>query len=261
MTIIALIPSRSGSKRVPGKNTRTLAGHPLLAYAIATAYEADIFDAVAVSSDDPATLEIAEEYGANRLILRPEWMAQDWSPDITWVAHLLGQYPSFETFAILRPTSPFRRGSWVYRAWEAFQKSSADSLRAMRPSSEHPGKMWRCGEKVASPILPYWGGRGGWQADWHSLPTQELPSVWVQTAALEIGKRTAVFPPGERWQGEEPGTLYSGNIAGEIVFPWKCERDAPESIDINTESDWQRAEQMAAAHPEWLPQVVQRVIA
>jgi CMP-N,N'-diacetyllegionaminic acid synthase len=246
MTIIALIPSRSGSKRVPGKNTRTLAGHPLLAYAIATAYEADIFDAVAVSSDDPATLEIAEEYGANRLILCPLEIAhKDDDPDIKWVRHALEMCPGFDAFAILRPTSPFRRGEWVSAAYDWFKDSGCDSLRAMRSVSEHPGKMWIEGAGIAHPLLPF----SQLTTPWHSMPTQQLPRVLVQTAALEIAN-------------VELANRGAATISGSRVAPWITGWSAPGAdIDINQPEDFVRAEQMAAAHPEWLPQVVQRVIA
>ena len=64
MKIIALIPARGGSKRVPGKNVRPLAGHPLLFYTIAVAQESGIFSGVYVSSDDPRICYTAELRGA-----------------------------------------------------------------------------------------------------------------------------------------------------------------------------------------------------
>lgn len=239
--VIALIPARAGSKRCPAKNVRDLAGHPLLAYAIGTAQEAGIFTDIAVSSDSPETLAIAEAYGA-RAVLRPAALATDYSPDIAWVNHAIetveaesGQ--TFDAFAILRPTSPFRRGAWVKKAWDAFANDEAhcDSLRAMRPVSEHPGKMWRLGSVVARPLLPF----EGMDAPWHSLPTQELPRVYVQTAALEIA-----------WTAELPRS-----IAGDIVLPWLCDAGDAESYDVNSETDWAEVVALAAAHPEWLPPV------
>lgn len=77
------------------------------------------------------------------------------------------------------------------------------------------------------------------------MPSQELPRVYVQTAALEIA-----------WTAELPRS-----IAGDIVLPWLCDGDAPEAIDLNSEQDWERIVALAAAHPEWLPPVRQRVAA
>jgi CMP-N,N'-diacetyllegionaminic acid synthase len=244
--VVALIPARAGSKRAPGKNIRILNGHPLLAYAVATAREAGIFNGVYVSTEDFETARIAERYGA-KPILRPPEYARDWSPDIDWVTHALDLLHMAEcapdAFAILRPTSPFRRGAWVYAAWERFVKFGSDSLRAMRPVSEHPCKMWRlqasggnAGNAVALPLLPFSAD----SAPWHSMPTQELPRVYVQTAALEIG-----------WACN----VQNGTIAGDRVLGWPCESDAPESIDVNTEADWSRCVELAAEHPEYLPTV------
>lgn len=240
--VIALIPARSGSKRTPGKNVRLLNGAPLLAYAIATAREAGIFDSIAVSSDDAGTLEIAEQYGATELVLCPLSIAhKDFDPDIKWVGHALETHRGHDAFAILRPTSPFRRGEWVRKAWKHFSASRVDSLRAMRPVSEHPGKMWRVGEFCAHPVLPY----EGMSAPWHSMPTQELPAVYVQTAALEIA-----------WV--RPSLT---SIAGDVVLPWVCHSEDPESIDINSEDDWERVVRIAAEFPQWLPDVKMRATA
>ena len=79
----------------------------------------------------------------------------------------------------------------------------------------------------------------GYEAPWHSMPTQLLPKVYAQTAALEIAW-TRVLP---------------GSISGVMVRPYYTEADAPEALDINTEADWQRAVALAAAHPEYLPPV------
>ena len=71
---VALIPARSGSERVPGKNVRELGGHPLIAYTIAAAQAARVFDAVIVSTDSPEIAAVAESYGAEVPgCARPRW--------------------------------------------------------------------------------------------------------------------------------------------------------------------------------------------
>lgn len=231
--LVALIPARAGSKRVPGKNLRLLDGHPLLAYAIGAAQESGIFDYIYVSSEDHETLLTAERYGANGL-RRPRDLAADDSPDIRWVEHALVTIGPVDALAIIRPTSPFRRGAWIRSAWEYLQSWPAmESLRAMRPCSEHPGKMWAVRYGIALPILPWLGA----DAPWHSMPSQELPSVWLQTAALEISRMRLPFQ----------------SISGDLILPWLCAGDAPESIDINTPEDFERAQRLAAEHPAWLP--------
>lgn len=121
---VALIPARSGSKRVPDKNIRLLAGHPTIAYTIACALESGVFDSVIVSTDSEKYKEIAESYGAEVPFLRPVEMAGATSPDIEWIEFTLDKLRSqgrdFDCFSILRPTSPFRQPDTIRRAWQAF---------------------------------------------------------------------------------------------------------------------------------------------
>ena len=79
---IALIPARSGSKRVPNKNVRLLNGHPLIAYTIAAAIKSKAFSDIVVSTDSEVYAETAFQYGANVPFLRPTELAGDSSPDI-----------------------------------------------------------------------------------------------------------------------------------------------------------------------------------
>ena len=86
-SIVALIPARAGSKRVPDKNIRPLAGHPLVAYTIAAALQSEIFAAVIVSTDSKLYSDIAKYYGAEVPYSRPPELAGDFSPDIEWVEY------------------------------------------------------------------------------------------------------------------------------------------------------------------------------
>ena len=79
-SIIALIPARSGSKRVPDKNIRPLAGHPVMAYTIAAALCSEIFSDVVVSTDSERYADVALHYGAQVPFLRPAQFAGDMSP-------------------------------------------------------------------------------------------------------------------------------------------------------------------------------------
>ena len=145
--IVALIPARAGSKRVEGKNTRLLNGHPLLSYAIGAAQESGIFDGgIWVSSDSDEVQRTVLAYRVG-FIHRSANFARDDSPDIEWASaamKILTHSQNIDAFAIIRPTSPFRRGRWIRKAWEILQACPrADSIRAVRPCGEHPAKMWR----------------------------------------------------------------------------------------------------------------------
>ena len=230
---VALVPARAGSVRVPGKNVRPLAGHPLLAYSIAAARESGLFEAVVVSTDSEETAGIARAYGAE-VRMRPAAMAAATSPDIEWVRHVL-EGTSYEVFSILRPTSPFRRGATIRRAWERFAAvPEADSLRAVRPVREHPGKMWIVEGDLMRPLLPQTPG----EVPTHSRQTAALPAVHVQDSSLEIA-RTRIVAGGE--------------IAGERVVPFLCE--GHEGFSIDYPDDWEQAERLAAEDPSLLPPV------
>src|SRR5687768_15358323 len=114
--IVAFVPARSGSERVPGKNVRPLGGHPLLAYAIETARQSGIFERVVVSTDSEEIAEIARWYGADVPFLRPPEYATSTSPDIEWLSFTLQELEeSYDLFAIVRATNPFRGPETVKR--------------------------------------------------------------------------------------------------------------------------------------------------
>ncbi|NEO01629.1 MAG: acylneuraminate cytidylyltransferase family protein, partial [Moorea sp. SIO3I7] len=158
-TVVALIPARAGSKRVPGKNIRRLKGHPLIAYTIAAATQSQVFSAVIVSTDSEEVAEIARYYSAEVPFLRSPEYATDKSPDIEWIdytlRHLSDLGREFDCFSILRPTSPCRQPQTIQRAWQAFlaQADQVDSLRAVEKCQQHPGKMWVLKGSLMKPLL------------------------------------------------------------------------------------------------------------
>src|SRR5439155_14949667 len=116
---IALIPARSGSERVRDKNIRPLAGHPLLAYAIAAARQAGFFDRIVCSTDSGKIAEVAQRYGAEVPFLRPAALATATSPDIEWITHALEQLDEhYDLFAIVRATNPFRGPDVLRRGYD-----------------------------------------------------------------------------------------------------------------------------------------------
>ena len=238
--IVGLVPARSGSKRVPDKNVRTLAGHPLMAYTLAAARASGVFDAVVVSTDSAEYARIAEHYGAEVPALRPEELARSSSPDVEWVDHMLRVLReagrNYELFSILRPTSPFRQPETIRRAWDAFRnEEGADSLRAVERCAQHPGKMWTVQGRRMLPLLPFEvGGQ-----PWHSNQYAALPAVYVQNASLEIARARVVTE--------------LGSIAGAAVVPFFTE--GYEGFDINDPLDWKMAELLLREQEACLPTI------
>jgi CMP-N,N'-diacetyllegionaminic acid synthase len=219
-----------------------LAGHPLIAYTIAAAHASGVFDAVIVSTDSERYAAIAQHYGAEVPALRPPSLAGDRSPDIEWVEHMLGVLDgggrSFDAFSILRPTSPFRQPETIRRAWAAFTGDpGADSLRAVEPCREHPGKMWVWRGNRLLPLLPLSPA----DQPWHSSQYQALPEVFVQNASLEFAWVRVVRD--------------TGTIAGVNIVPFLTVRD--EGFDVNQPYDWRLAEELVRLGDASLPLIPQ----
>jgi CMP-N,N'-diacetyllegionaminic acid synthase len=235
-SLVAFVPARAGSERVPGKNIRPLAGHPLLAYAIATALQSGVADRVICSTDSEAIAEIARWYGADVPFLRPPGYATSISPDIEWLAHAFaGLDEHYELVAIVRATSPFRGPDAVRRGLDQLlAMPGADSIRAVRPAREHPGKMWLVEGETMRPLLD----QSHLDVPWHDSQYQALPTVYVQSSALEIAWARVVA---------------EGTLGGRVRLPFFTE--GREGFTIDYDEDWARAEALLAAGAVSLPEI------
>lgn len=241
LKVIALIPARSGSKRVADKNIRCLGDHPMLAYTISAAKGSGVFDKILLSTDSELYAEIGKHYGAEVPFLRPSEYAGSKSPDIEWVKYTLSRLVdegySFDCFSILRPTSPFRQAHTIRRAWELFKsENGVDSLRAVEVCSQHPGKMWITRGNRMMPLLPFETDK----QPWHSCQYTTLPEIYIQNASLEIAWTRVV--------------LEDGSIAGNSIVPFFTE--GYEGFDINEPFDWAYAEYLISEGEAQLPEVM-----
>ena len=108
LSVLAVVPARGGSRRVPGKNVREAGGRPLIAWTIAHGKLSRLVDRLIVSSDDEQIIRIARESGAEVPFARPAWLAKDDTPGVEPVLHALEQLPGFDIVVLLQPTSPLR---------------------------------------------------------------------------------------------------------------------------------------------------------
>ena len=228
---VAFVPARSGSERVPGKNVRPLAGHPLLAYAIETALQSGVFDRVVCSTDSEEIADVARWYGAEVPFLRPAEYATSTSPDIEWLGFTVERLEQpYDLFAIVRATNPFRGPAAVRRGLEQLLATpEADSLRAVELVKQHPGKMWLLAEdgRTMRPLLD----QATLDVAWHAGQYQALPPVYVQSSALELAWSRVVAETGTR--------------EGRVVAPFFTE--GYESLNVDDEEDWERAERLVAS--------------
>lgn len=227
--VLAIIPARGGSKGILHKNIRPFAGHPLIAYSIMAARQAETVTRVIVSTDDPQIAAIAREYGAEVPFMRPDELAQDHTLDLPVFQHALAWLIANEAYSPdvvvhLRPTSPVRPIGLVDEAVRLLlDNPEADSVRGVVPAGQNPHKMWRIDMQTGQmrslldvPGVP----------EPYNAPRQALPPVFWQTGHIDAIR---------------PATIVEKNsMSGSVILPVKI--DPRFTVDIDGPSDWQRAE-------------------
>lgn len=184
--VLAIIPARSGSKGLPGKNIRSLRGKPLLAWPVAAAQASRYVDRVIVSTDSPEFASIAAQYGAEVPFLRPAELAADASPSSAAVIHALdilaAQGDLYDYFVLLEPTSPLTEGSDVDAALETLvaNRDHADAIVSVSELvSSHPAFAVRIGDD--SLLFPYSA------VDFTRLPRrQDIDPVYALDGSLYV---------------------------------------------------------------------------
>lgn len=131
-TVLALIPARGGSKGLPRKNVRDLAGKPLLAWSIEAALKCPFLDTIVVSTEDQDIAEAAKRYGAEAPFIRPMGLATDSAKSIDVILHAINWFEErgrhFDLILLLQPTSPLRTVEDINGALDFFSKTNADAV-------------------------------------------------------------------------------------------------------------------------------------
>ncbi len=192
----AVIPARGGSKSVPGKNIRLFEGHPLIAWSIAAGKLAEKVSRVIVSTDSHEIAETAGRYGAETPFLRPARYAQDDSPDIDFIRHLLEWLYTHERkipeyLIHLRPTTPLRNPAHIDEALRMIQKDkTATSLRSGSICAHPPFKWFKKEHTYLTPLME------GMTCDEVNLPRQDFPEVYIPNGYVDIIKPDFVIRTG-----------------------------------------------------------------
>lgn len=231
MRVLAVIPARGGSKRLPGKNTRPLHGRPLIGWSIDFARSIDWFSELHVSTDSPEIAAVAEACGAPVPRLRPAALATDEAGSVDVVLDALdwlaGHGRTFDAVALLQPTSPVRRAERWHEARRLLAQGGCDGVVGVAPAATHPYLVFRRG---ADGLLARWDPAGA-----GVTRSQDMPPAWQVNGALYLVRTDALR-------------------AERSFFPARCAPvvcDEPvENIDIDTPDDWQRAEAVVA---HWSP--------
>jgi CMP-N,N'-diacetyllegionaminic acid synthase len=223
---LGVIPARGGSKSIPRKNAKVIAGKPLLAWTVESALRSKTLNQVIVSTDDEEIAGIGRKWGARVPFIRPFELAQDDTPTLPVIQHAVSWLESTEGYIpeivlLLQPTSPLRRTEHIDQAVELLLQTGADSVVSVCLSEQSPYWMKRLEGDRVFPFLnkaPEYTRR------------QELPRVYRLNGAL-YATRYDVLMRQRRILGEDTRAIVM---------------DAESSIDIDSQLDFKIAEMLLA---------------
>ncbi len=186
--ILAIIPARGNSKRVPRKNITLLGGKPVIAYSIEHAKNSHFINRILVTTDDLEIKEVSEKYGAEVPFIRPAELAEDLVTDLPVFLHALNWLKDNEGYipdivVQLRPTSPLRLVEDVDKAIELLiNNPQVDSVRTVLEAEPSPYKMYKISENgFLIPLLKIEGENEG-----YNLPQQQLPKVYRHIGTADV---------------------------------------------------------------------------
>lgn len=217
---IAVIPARGGSKRIPQKNIKEFCGRPMISYAISVAKMSGLFDRVIVSTEDELISEVSRACGAEVPFFRPNDLADDQTGTVPVVRHAIQSCLSLgwisDFVCCIYPCSPLLQCDDLEGA---FIKVKSNESGYCFPIAEYQSSIWRAlrlsGEGKTRPIDPQFS----------SKCTQELERTFYDAGQFYWAKA-------DTWLAESD--IHSSGVGYEIPN-WRA-------VDIDTHSDWKRAE-------------------
>jgi CMP-N-acetylneuraminic acid synthetase len=221
--IVAVIPARGGSKTVPGKNVRPLAGRPLVAWSIEAAKSVAEIDRVIVSTDDDLIRSVALEHGAE-VYRRPAKLATDEALVIDALRDLIetlrSQGEAAPIMVLLEPTSPLRTGGDIRQCLELVVEGGRHSVATFKKADLNPHRAWKIRDGRPEVFIPN-------AVPW--LPRQRLPEAFQLNGAVYAFRMDRLLP-------DSPSLLVGD--PGAVLMP------SDRSVDIDDEFDFQIAEML-----------------
>ena len=223
MKILAIVPARAGSKRLPGKNTKLLNGKPLINWTLEAALSVKALTRVMVSTDSDTIAAIAKNAGVEVPFLRPPELATDTSSSADVIYHALEYYrekgDEFDFVLLLQPTSPLRRADDIRHAIEVLNKNSADAVVSVSPCDHSP--LW-------ANTLPIDHSMENFiRTEVSNMRSQDLPRYFTINGAIYLSSVRRFY--------EEKSLFLSSNMFAHIM-------DAENAVDIDHELDFVVAE-------------------
>lgn len=222
--VLAIIPARGGSKRIPNKNKKMLAGKELVRYALEAALDATKITSIVVSSDDKDILQIAAAYSNVIPLVRPVEISGDEAPAITYIIHALEHmkknfFVNYDLVAIVQPSSPFTLGIDIDQTITLLEniKDADSSVSVMKlDHAIHPIKLKTMHN---SELIPYFEEEKG------RMAANELPELYIRNGSVYVSRLK---------------NIKNKQIIGKKCLGYVMPRER--SIDINDPIDFEFAE-------------------
>jgi CMP-N-acetylneuraminic acid synthetase len=225
MRILTIIPARSGSKGVPGKNIKLLGGKPLIDYTIEFAKNSGL-DKIIVSTDTEEIAAVARNSGAEVPFLRPENLADDKTPTIDVLIHLIEALnltkADFDAVCLLQPTVPFRTNTLLQNCIDKYIQNNLDSLVTVKQVPSHFNPHWTF-ETTKDQLLKISTGE-----DKLITRRQDLPTAFYRDGSIYLTSMETLLNDKSLY-GERLG--FFENIEENYV-------------NIDTMQDWYKAEEL-----------------
>ncbi len=237
MEVLAIIPARSGSKGLPGKNLKELGGYPLIAWTIQAVKKSKYITDVCFTTEDEEIRRLAIEFGAKAPFLRPKSLAQDHTSSLSVLLHALGEMEKikggrYDVIAYLQPTSPFRDNNIIDLAIERLERDRRlVSVVGVKPAGDsHP--FWDLREEDG--ILRYYIEDLPFP---RPLRRQDLPPAYHFNGAISVTRRDYYDT------AKDPMPVF-GEPFGPVVM------DSIQSINIDKEEDLFLARALLEVYPD-----------
>ncbi len=220
--VLAVIPARGGSKGVPRKNIRPLAGKPLIAHTLLAAQAAERVDRLLVSTDDEEIAAVARAWGGDAPFLRPAALSGDRAAQIDVVVHALQQAEALDGLRythviLLQPTAPLRTAADIDASLSLLLESGCDSVVSYTPvESAHPFYMVTLEDGRPRPLLEMPPGL---------TARQQYPPVYRRNGAIYATRREVLLG----------GSFYGQDQRAYIMPPER-------SVNIDSLFDFELAE-------------------
>ena len=220
---IAVIPARGGSKRIPRKNIKLFQGLPVIAYAIKTAQESDVFDEIFVSTDDEEIAELAKSFGATIPWMRSLDLSDDHTTTVSVMQDAVNKLNSnlknLDNVCCIYPATPLLKSSFVSQGLQILKDGDWDYVLSASRAESPPERFFSL--DAAKGVHMYF-------PEHQRTRTQDFLPSYHDAGQFYWGRKNS-------WDSGMPIFSSTSTI---IEIPSEL------SVDIDTLDDWHRAERL-----------------